>query len=159
MVLRHACAFLALLVTAPAWAQTAMSLGVINPDPSAPVEVDAKKLTVDRNTGIATFSGDVVAIQAGMRLATPRLNVTYDEATREITTLEAFDGVIFVTATEEAEADHALYHLSDNMLYLDGNVLITQGSQIIVSDKMEVDLATGQAEMTGNVRTVFGDAQ
>ena len=136
-------------------AQTNLTLGAVNADPSAPVEISADSLSVDQDTGIATFSGNVEVGQGDMRLAAAEVVVNYDDQTGEIDSLTVTGGVTFVTPTEAAEAQRAEYDISGGMLVLIGDVLVTQGPSAISADQMRIDLQTGNALMEGRVRTIL----
>ena len=145
----------AMLLAAPAFAQTNINLGGIRADSSAPVEVAADSLTVDQDTGTAVFSGNVVIGQGDLRLSASSVRVIYDEATGDITKLNASGGVTFVTATEAAEAQTAAYDLTSGTIVLTGDVLLTQGASALSANQMTVNVNTGTAQMSGRVRTVF----
>ncbi len=148
-----------LLLPGLATAQTQMALGGLTADPSAPVEVTAESLSVDQATGRATFEGDVLIGQGDMKISAATVEVVYDDASGEIARLEAVGGVTFVTATEAAEADSAVYDISGGMLTLIGDVLLTQGRTALSSQRMEINLAAGTAQLTGGVRSVIEPAQ
>ncbi|MDG1769121.1 MAG: lipopolysaccharide transport periplasmic protein LptA [Yoonia sp.] len=145
----------AMLLAAPAFAQTNINLGGIRADSSAPVEVAADSLTVDQDTGTAVFSGNVVIGQGDLRLSASSVRVIYDEATGDITKLNASGGVTFMTATEAAEAQTAVYDLTSGTIVLTGDVLLTQGASALSANQMTVNVNTGTAQMSGRVRTVF----
>ena len=145
----------AMLLAAPAFAQTNINLGGIRADSSAPVEVAADSLTVDQDTGTAVFSGNVVIGQGDLRLSASSVRVIYDEATGDITKLNASGGVTFMTATEAAEAQTAVYDLTSGTIVLTGDVLLTQGARALSANQMTVNVNTGTAQMSGRVRTVF----
>lgn len=145
----------AMLLAAPAFAQTNINLGGISADSSAPVEVAADSLTVDQDTGTAVFSGNVVIGQGDLRLSASSVRVIYDEATGDITKLNASGGVTFMTATEAAEAQTAVYDLTSGTIVLTGDVLLTQGASALSANQMTVNVNTGTAQMSGRVRTVF----
>lgn len=145
----------ALTFCGPAVAQSNINLGGISADPTASVEVSADNLSVDQDTGIAVFTGNVVIGQGDLRLSAASVRVVYSDATGEIAQLKAAGGVTFITDTEAAEAADADYNLTTGQLILSGDVLLTQGASAISADKMTVDLASGNAQMSGQVRTVF----
>jgi len=138
----------AMLLAAPAFAQTNINLGGIRADSSAPVEVAADSLTVDQDTGTAVFSGNVVIGQGDLRLSAGSVRVIYDEATGDITKLNA-------SGTEAAEAQTAVYDLTSGTIVLTGDVLLTQGASALSANQMTVNVNTGTAQMSGRVRTVF----
>lgn len=153
MILRTA--LLAMFLAAPALAQTGINLGNLSADPSQPVEIEAEQLNVVQDTGKAVFSGNVVVGQGDLRLRANQIEVTYDDTTGDVTFLTATGGVTFVTPTEEAEAQRAVYDLKAETLTLSGNVLLSQGPSAIMSERMDVNLATGTAQMSGKVRSVL----
>lgn len=145
----------AILLAAPAIAQTNINLGGVRADTSAPVEVSADNLNVDQDTGTAVFSGNVLIGQGALRLSAGNVEVIYNEATGDISRLNASGGVTFVTADEAAEAASAVYNLAEGTLALTGDVLLTQGSSAISAEAMTINLETGSAQMSGRVRTVL----
>lgn len=147
--------FFAFWLGSIAYAQTTINLGGVSADPSAPVEVSAESLSVDQDTGKAVFSGNVVVGQGTLRLSAARVEIVYGESSGEIDSLTATGGVTFVTETEAAEAQNADYDIASGLLVLTGDVLLTQGASAISADRMRVELESGNAELTGNVRTVF----
>ncbi|OUD09635.1 lipopolysaccharide transport periplasmic protein LptA [Marivivens niveibacter] len=147
--------FLMFATATAAAAQTDIALGGIQADSSAPVEITADSLSVDQETGIAAFSGNVLITQGELRLSAGSVEVVYDDDSGDITRLIASGGVTFVTATDAAEAQTAVYDLADNTLNMTGDVLITQGRSAIAADSMRVNLATGKAQLDGRVRTTL----
>ena len=63
---------------------TNITLGGINADPRAPVEVTADSLTVDQNTKSAVFAGNVVIGQGTMRISAGQVRVIYDNGSGDI---------------------------------------------------------------------------
>jgi len=139
----------------PALAQTNINLGGVRADTSAPVEVAADNLNVDQDTGTAVFSGNVLIGQGDLRLSATTVEVIYDDASGDISRLNASGGVTFVTATEAAEAASAIYNIAAGTLTLSGEVLLTQGSSAISAGQMVINLTTGSAQMSGRVRTTL----
>jgi len=144
-----------LLLATGALGQTNINLGGISADPSAPVEISADALSVDQDTGKAVFDGNVVVGQGDLRLSAGRVEIVYGDSTGQIDSLSATGGVTFVTASEAAEAQSAVYNIAGGTLVLTGNVLLTQGASAISADRMEVNLSSGNASLSGQVRTVF----
>ena len=145
----------ALLIATSAYGQTNINLGGIRADSTAPVEVAADSLSVDRDSGTAVFTGSVVIGQGDLRLSAGTVRVVYTEKTGNIAQLIASDGVTFVTTTEAAEAQDADYNLITGILTLTGGVLLTQGSSALSSDEMTINVNSGSAQMSGRVRTIF----
>ncbi|MDR9426764.1 MAG: lipopolysaccharide transport periplasmic protein LptA [Salibaculum sp.] len=147
--------FITLAAATGASAQTNLTLGAVNADPTAPVEITADSLEVDQDTGKASFSGNVEIGQGDLRLTAARVDVTYNDQTGAIDNLRASGGVTFVTPTEAAEAQRADYDIAGGTLVLEGQVLVTQGGSALSAERMRVDLRTGSARMDGQVRTIL----
>lgn len=136
-------------------AQATIALGGLSIDANAPVEVTSERLTVDQDSGAAVFDGNVLVLQGALRLAAAQVAITTDAATNQITRMQAFGGVTFVTAEDAAEADSADYDLTSGLLTLQGNVLLTQGQSTVFAESMAINVSDGTATMQGRVRTVL----
>ena len=159
-----AAAGLTLVLGAGALAQgTSFSLGGARHDASAPIEMSSDRLTVDQATGETVFTGSAVIAQGGLRLSADTIRIDFaDEAgsgTRRIDQLNASGSVTLVTDDEAAEANAAQYRVPQGVIILTGDVLLTQGPNVISGDRLEVDLNTGQGTMEGRVRTIIQPRQ
>ena len=142
-------------LTGPALAQTT-AFGGMRADVSAPVEVAADNLTVDQTDGSALFSGNVVIGQGEMRLSADEVTVDYAEGGQErIRSLTAIGNVTLVSGADAAEAQQAVYDVAGGQVVLTGEVLLSQGGNVLSGDRMTVDLATGAAQVQGRVRSVL----
>ncbi len=154
-----AAAALLIGLAAPALAQAPIAFGGVRADTSAPVEVAADALSVDQSTGRATFSGNVEISQGDMRLSATTVTVDYaGDDRRRIRALEAEGGVTLVSGPDAAEAGHARYDVEAGRVTLTGDVLVTQGSNVLTGQTMTVDLATGSAQVEGRVRSILQPA-
>ncbi len=154
-LLRVALLVVSLGVGIPALAQTDFAFGGLEADASAPVDVSADSLSIDRDTGSAVFSGNVLISQGEVRIEAGEVVVIYDEEGGDIIRLEAKGGVTFVTQADAAEAETAIYDLSMRRLTMNGNVFVTQGNSSIGAESMTVNLDTGAAQLDGRVRTTL----
>jgi lipopolysaccharide export system protein LptA len=146
------------LVQTPAVAQdgtASVAFGSLKGDPELPVEVTADQLRVNQADGTALFTGNVLVGQGVMRLSSAELLVEYDATGKAISRMHANGGVTLVNGAETAEADEAVYTLSDGIVVMTGNALLTQGSSAISGSRLTVDLNAGTGVMEGRVTTVF----
>ena len=153
-------ACLAVLLPDIARAQgTSLALGGARHDANAPVEVTADRLTVDQASGETVFTGNAVIGQGGMRLSAQTIRIVFaDDAadgTRRIDRMSATGGVTLVTDDEAAEASSAEYLVPQGMIVMSGDVMLTQGPNILSGDRLEVNLNTGEGTMEGRVRTLI----
>lgn len=132
-----------------------IALGSGGFDTSLPVEVTADELSVDQASGKAVFDGNVLIVQGEVRISAGTVTIEYDEENGGVARLLASGGVTFVTATDAAEAQEAVYAVEDGSVTMSGDVLLTQGQNAISGDRLLVDLNSGNARMEGRVRTVL----
>ncbi|WP_104491395.1 lipopolysaccharide transport periplasmic protein LptA [Paracoccus denitrificans] len=125
-------------------------------DIKQPVEVTADALTVDQKTGQATFSGNVLIGQGAMRLSADSVTVTYAQGDqRRISALHAEGNVTLASGEDAAEAQAADYDVETGTIVLTGDVLLTQGGNLLAGDKVTVNLESGTANASGRVRSVL----
>lgn len=147
-----------LFAAAPAAAQN-VAFGGVKADTSAPVEVAADQLSVDQVDGSAVFTGNVVIGQGEMRLSADKVTVDYAEGDQSrIQTLRAEGGVTLVSGADAAEAGEAVYDVGSGNVTLTGDVVLTQGRNVLTGDRMTVNLATGTAQVDGRVRSILQPA-
>ncbi len=133
--------------------------GGLKHDASQPWELGADSLTLNQELGTAEFKGKVVAGQGTLRIGANALTVKYsgaDEANRVMELLTASGGVTLTNGDEAAEADRAVYVVSEGRITMTGSVILTQGGNALSGEKIVIDLNTGKAEVQGRVRTIFG---
>ncbi|MFD2173123.1 lipopolysaccharide transport periplasmic protein LptA [Rhodobacter lacus] len=125
-------------------------------DTSEPVEVTADSLAVNQTDGNAVFTGNVLITQGPMRLKAERVQVQYGSADRRsISELQASGGVTLVTAAEAAESREAVYDVAKGAVVMTGDVILTQGENVLSGQRLDVDLKTGTGTMQGRVRTIL----
>lgn len=114
--------------------------------------IEADSLTVEDDRGQATFTGNVIVVRGGHRIAAGVLNAFYSggganaKGPAQLTRITAKDHVVVNTpANEVATADGLLYDAPHNQLSMTGNVTVSQGGNIIHGEKLVVDLTTGES--------------
>ncbi|MBG6161811.1 lipopolysaccharide export system protein LptA [Labrenzia sp. EL_195] len=160
-----AIASVAVLLTGTAGAQTfSDSFAGFGSNEGEPIEIEASELRVEDNNNTATFVGDVVVIQGETSLKTERLKVFYagsdsseDEGAvqQRISRLEAEGGVFVTSKDQTAKGDAASFDMNKEIMVMTGReVVLSQGPNVVVGQKLTVNLKTGQANLTaanGNV--------
>ncbi|MBA4490899.1 lipopolysaccharide transport periplasmic protein LptA [Paracoccus sp. S1E-3] len=157
---RAACLALTIpmLMALPALAQT-VAFGGMKADTSAPVELAAESLTVNQTTGKAEFNGNVLIGQGQMKLSADKVVVEYVQGdTQKIDNLDATGNVTLVNGPDAAEARQAIYDVASGNITLIGDVLLTQGQNVLSGERMVVNLSDGTAQMDGRVRSVLQPA-
>ncbi len=147
-------------LSAMALAQTSsVPFGIVNHDPTQPIEIVSDSFTVNQRDGTAEFDGNVVVGQGEMRLTADKIHVEYDSVADQkngkIARMVASGGVTLVSGGEAAEAKNAIYSIRDGKIILSGDVLLTQGKNALSGQKIVINLTDGSAIIEGRVKTVF----
>ena len=138
----------------------------------APVQIEAATLEVHDKTKTATFSGNVQVVQGDTTMRCRSLVVFYGqeigigesggEATtgtaaksslggtkgaQNIRRIEARGGVTVLTKDQSASGDLGIYDLKTKTITLSGNVVVSQGQNVIHGERVVVDTETGNARV------------
>lgn len=123
-----------------------------------PIEIVADSLTVAQEQRLATFAGNVDAIQGDLRLRADRLLVYYDGGTGEgsgggpqpaagdgqsIRRLEASGNVSIASPGQTASGDRGTYEVAVGQVTLEGNVVLTRADNVVRGAKLDSNLRTG----------------
>ena len=124
-------------------------------DTELPIEIAADALEVQQDKQIAVFSGNVDAQQGIIKLRADRIWVHYqgdaaEDAARAISKIDAEGKVFFSSGTETAEGDQGTYNVDNGVITLTGEVVLTQGNNVIKGNRLVFDLTTGQSTMDGD---------
>ena len=137
-----------------------------------PVQIEAASLEVRDKDKVATFSGNVHVIQGDTDLRSKTLVVFYegDEAGKggikaaqpgpggssQIKRLEASGSVLVTQKDQTATGDKGVFDMRTNTIMLTGNVVISQGQNVLRGERLVVDRATGVSRMEGGrVQGIF----
>ncbi len=148
---------LCLVAASPMVAQTATGFGGVAHDSTQPVEAVSDRLSIDQSNGQAVFEGNVIIVQGDMRIAADRVEVLYSETEtpRTVEKVIATGGVLITRGEDAAEGDWALYEISNSLLTMEGDVVVTQAGTTIAGDRMVMDMVSGNSTVDGRVRTVL----
>jgi len=134
-----------------------LPFGSLSSGEAQQVEIAADSLSIDQATKSAVFSGNVVAGMGELRLSAARVEVIYAEegGAGAVKALRASGDVVFVSGTDSAQADSAVYELVEGNVLMEGNVILTQGQNALSGQRLRIDLNAGTAQMEGRVQTIF----
>jgi lipopolysaccharide export system protein LptA len=167
-----AAAAIALMVSASAMAQgphpAAGGLAPGGQNQDQPVQIDAKTLEVRDKQKTATFSGDVRVVQGDTTMRCQNLVVFYGEEVgiggtkpvvraktssgtppnaQNIRRIEAHGDVTVTSKDQNASGDLGVYDLHAKTITLSGNVVVSQGKNVIHGERVVVDTVTGNARV------------
>jgi lipopolysaccharide export system protein LptA len=166
---------MALLLSASAAAQGPHSApggllpGAQGQDQNQPVQIDAKSLEVRDKSKTAIFSGDVKVVQGDTTMTCNKLVVFYGQEiglaggsrpvaasgattgavpdAQNIRRIEARGSVTVVSRDQTASGDLGVYDLPKKTITLSGNVVVTQGKNVIHGERVIVNTVTGDAHV------------
>lgn len=122
----------------------------------APVGWGANSVTY-RPDGV-TLEGAAEITQGQNRMRANRVSLNTD-ASGALTRIEASGEVYYVTPNETMRGDAAVYTPSDDTVVVTGDVILSQGQNVMTGRRLTYNLRTEQAAMNagagGRVRGVF----
>jgi len=148
-----------------------------------PIQIESATLEVRDKSKIATFSGNVQVVQGDTTMKCQTLVVFYGaedgaaktaaasepaagksqasgqpasvipQGAQDIRRIEARGGVTVVTKDQNASGDLGVYDLKAKTITLTGNVVVTQGKNVLHGDRVVVDTTTGNSRVESNAAT------
>ena len=126
-----------------------------------PVHIEAASLEVRDKDKQATFSGNVNVVQGDTTMRCKVLVVHYDNnqpggmksatpgagGASQISRLEAKGGVVVTQAEQTATGDTGLFDMKSNTITLLGNVVVSQGGNVVRGERLVVDMTTGVSKV------------
>ena len=109
-------------------------------------EVTADKLRVDHKRRTAQFEGNVRATFKKLTLTCRKMSLHYDDA-GEVKSLVASGSVTVIQADVRATASAVKLDSKSGRLVLTGDPVLTKGTHRLTGKRIEVDLASGRAEV------------
>jgi len=135
-----------------------------------PIDITADSLEVNEAQRVQIWKGRVEALQGQNRLRADSLHVFHGRSTGprtgtaptamgDIERLEARGNVYFVSPTQVVRGDNAVYTQSSDTLVVTGDVILTQGENVLKGTRLVVQIGAGRATMDegsgSRVRGVF----
>jgi lipopolysaccharide export system protein LptA len=128
-----------------------------------PIDITADRLDVDQNSQLATFSGNVRAVQADVTLRAPTLKVYYERRAKKdpavsangnpsqsvIRSIEATGGVVIQAPGESARGQRGTYDVVNRVAHLFGDVVLTRDQNVIRGERLTMNFNSGQSRMEG----------
>ncbi len=118
-------------------------------DSDKPIQISANRLEVKDKKGTAVFSGNVEVVQGTTILNARQMKVTYTRGNKtpngNLKYIEATGKIAVRSGDQKATADRGDFDMLKQTVKLSGNVIITQGSNVVSGCILEVDLETSSA--------------
>jgi lipopolysaccharide export system protein LptA len=123
------------------------------------VSITGDHFAVDDAKHEAVFSGKVVVTQKEVTVHADKVTALFGEGgSSSINTFEASGNVVLITKDQTATGKLAVFEPKTHTLVLTGNVVVTNKTGRVESDKLVVDLSTKKSVFTskgGRVTGVF----
>jgi len=110
-----------------------------------PIQIGAQILDVDNKKNAALLSGNVVVVQGDVTLKTKKLRVDFEgkifaSDKARFTKMEALDKILVEKADRILTGDHGVYDLRTKVITVEGDVVLSQGKNVLRGSKLVVDL-------------------
>lgn len=116
-------------------------------DSDEPIAVNADNFSADLQAERGTYSGNVVVVQGAVRLRAEEVIVEAPDG--RATRMEASGGVVVESPSGTATGTNAVYDIPAQVVRLTGNVVLTNQSNVMRGNVLEVRIADGRATLTG----------
>ncbi|MDF1770202.1 LptA/OstA family protein [Maricaulis sp.] len=114
-----------------------------------PLDIEADTFEVLDAERHIVWLGNVHVVQGDSSLQADRMDVYYTEAPAggwgDIDRIVATDNVFYITPAQRARGDRGVYQMSEEVITLTGEVVITQGDNVITTNRFVNDLTTGNS--------------
>lgn len=137
-----------------------------------PIQIEADRLEVRDEEKLAIYQGNVRVRQGDTLLKTAELRIHYTgEAAggapgSGVERIETAGAVTVQSGNQTAKGDRAVFEMAKDLVTMTGNVVLTEGDNVVRGDKLVVDLKAKKARMvsasssgSGRVQTIINPNQ
>ena len=131
-----------------------------------PIDITADELELVDAQHLAIWRGDVEALQGRNRMRGDILNIYFSGNPSptgasggapgrnwgKVQKVVADGNIFFVSPSQTARGDHALYDLPSDSITITGDVIVSQGQSVVHGDKMVIDVKSGHATMVSSAK-------
>lgn len=136
----------------------ALNMSLANTDPIAkthdtdlPIEITAEHFEINQTDRLAIFTGDVLAIQGDIDLRSQKMIVYYSKEAADqpqsITKVQTIGDVIISTDAKTVVGNNGLYEVDKKQMIVTGDVIVKDGTNEIMGDKLVYDFTNGSSKM------------
>ena len=129
----------------------------------APVDIAADSWEAVNSEGLAIWRGEVEVVQEQTRLRCSELRARFRRAGAaagpgagatwgDVEQMTCVGPVYYVTPTQSARADNAVYEGATETITMTGNVVVTQGQNVATGDRGMVNTRTNDMRLESNNR-------
>ncbi|HET7717374.1 MAG TPA: LptA/OstA family protein [Bauldia sp.] len=147
-------ALVAAISAAPALAQKTDLFSGFGAKGNGPIEVDAKTLEIleEGNQRISIFSGGVTVRRGNTTMKAAQIKIFSNKDSDAIdqsgfTRMEATGTVYVNSGKQTVTGSQAVVDNKAETIVLSGNVVLSQGKDVLAADRLVIDMATGRARV------------
>lgn len=128
--------------------------GALSTDREQPVRIDADSASLDDQTHVATYRGDVILVQGSLRITGDLVTMHFDES-YDLATLVAegeparFEQQLDSGPIQKGEATRIEYRVEDGAMLFSGSARIGQGEFRMKAERIDYDSVTGSIQGEG----------
>jgi lipopolysaccharide export system protein LptA len=123
-------------------------------DSNQPIAVNADSFLADLNGETGTYTGNVIVTQGAVKLHADEVKVSAPGG--RASRMEAQGHVVLDSPSGHAVGDSGVYEVAQQLLRLNGNVVLTKEANVMRGSALEVSMATGIARLTAGGQTQPG---
>ena len=130
------------------------SFGSLVTDRTEPIEFNSERLIFNQEKNLAELFDEVKITQGNTTLSADYVKATYSKDS-SLETVHAKGNIKLKSDQDIAQADEAIYSLSNNSISLTGNAKLIQGKNNIMANQILINTKTGLTQLLGSVTTII----
>ncbi len=131
-----------------------------------PINISADNLEVLQKDSIATFSGNVEAVQGTLNLKSDKMTVYYSKKNKSknangnaISKIDVDGNVLLYSPTETAKSEKGVYDVENNLVKLTGSVILTRGKNVLKGNSLVYNIVTGKSQLMSDRESKDGKSK
>ena len=112
------------------------------------IKISSEKLNVYRDSNISVFSGNVYAEDDTIKLWSDKVSIFYDETNKSMYEIIAENNIKIIVNDVTAYGNFSKYKVDNEVILLEGDVVVIEKDNKIQSDQLILDLANSTSIMT-----------
>ena len=122
----------------------------INSANAKQIKITSDKLEIIRSDNISIFTGNVYALEENLEIWSQKIILTSSKDEKEVEEINAYGSVKILRDRLSINGNKAKYNPIENELIVYGEVKVLQNENIILCDKIVVDLDNSSSIMSGD---------
>jgi lipopolysaccharide export system protein LptA len=125
----------------------------------SPIEFNMDSFELDERKKVAVLNGNVVIQQDKTVLKTRQLRVYYrgsfsSGGLQKISRMVATGKVVLTSGNQAASGNSAVFDMAAQTLILNGNVVLSQGENVIAGEKLIINMRTGKTKIVSGKKRI-----